>query len=88
MKPSHWILGRLPQVLLVLGALALSGCGESSQALDAGSGIKAGPAAYVGVGNSPFAESGWKAGDKAAWEQQLKSRAQYGQNDYTRMGGH
>ena len=25
--------------------------------------------------------------DKTSWEQQLKARAQYGQNDYTRMGG-
>jgi hypothetical protein len=43
-------------------------------------------APYQGVGGSQYAQAGWKAGDKGSWEQQLKARAQYGQNDYTRMG--
>jgi membrane-bound lytic murein transglycosylase B len=29
-------------------------------------------------------QSGWKAGDKAGWEAQLKARQQYGQNEYSR----
>ncbi len=30
------------------------------------------------------ADAGFKAGDKAAWEEQLRTRAQRGQNEYTR----
>ncbi|HMS25792.1 MAG TPA: hypothetical protein PKC80_00235 [Burkholderiaceae bacterium] len=45
-------------------------------------------APYTGTGVASFTQSGWKAGetpaDKAAWEQHLKSRMQYSQNDYTR----
>jgi hypothetical protein len=40
---------------------------------------------YQGVGDSPFVAPGWKAGDRTSWQQELKARAQYGQNDYTRM---
>ena len=31
-----------------------------------------------------YSAAGWKAGDKTSWEQSLRARAQYGQNDYTR----
>jgi hypothetical protein len=31
-------------------------------------------------------QGGWAPGDKGSWEQQLKSRTQYGQNDYQRIG--
>ena len=37
----------------------------------------------VGTGSN-FTQPGWKAGDKAGWEQHLKARQQYGQNEYTR----
>jgi hypothetical protein len=42
-------------------------------------------AVYQGVGDSPFVAPGWQAGDRASWQAELKARAQYGQNDYTRM---
>ena len=29
-----------------------------------------------------FTDAGWKAGDKASWEEHLKVRTQRGQNDY------
>ena len=64
--------------------LALSACGDKPQELS-GSGVKQDGAPYQGVGGSQYAEGGWKAGDRNSWEQQLKTRAQYGQNDYTRM---
>ena len=69
--------------LLWIAALAalLSACGEQPQALGAGN---KDAAAYSGTGKA-FAEGGWKAGDKASWESQLKARQQYGQNDYSRM---
>ncbi len=66
--------------------LALAACGEKPQEMNA-AGVKQDNAPYQGVGSSQYANTNWKAGDKTSWEQQLKTRAQYGQNDYTRMGG-
>jgi predicted small lipoprotein YifL len=65
--------------------LVLAACGEKPQETNA-AGVKNDSAPYQGVGSSQYANTGWKAGDKTSWEQQLKTRAQYGQNDYTRMG--
>jgi hypothetical protein len=64
--------------------LGLAACTDQPQVLT-GQGVKQDGAPYQGVGSSQYAQSGWKPGDKTSWEQQLKSRAQYGQNDYTRM---
>ena len=69
---------------VALALLGLSACGERPQELGL-SGVKPDSAPYSGVGNSQYAQSGWKAGDRSSWEQQLKARAQYGQNEYTRM---
>jgi hypothetical protein len=69
---------------LLLSALGLSACGETPQTASA-AGIKADRPVYQGVGDSPFAVPGWKAGDRTSWQTELKARAQYGQNDYTRM---
>lgn len=66
--------------LLALAAL-LSACGESPQTLGAG---KQDTAPFQGTGK-PYVEAGWKPGDKASWESQLKVRTQQGQNDYSRM---
>jgi hypothetical protein len=38
----------------------------------------------AGTGKA-YTVGGWKQGDKASWEAQLKARAQYGQNDYSRV---
>jgi hypothetical protein len=70
---------------LASAILALAACGDQPQELT-GAGVKQDGAPYQGVGGSQYAQGGWKAGDRNSWEQQLKSRAQYGQNDYTRMG--
>lgn len=69
---------------LAAAVMALSACGDQPQEMT-GAGIKQDSAPHQGVGSSQYAQSGWKAGDRSSWEQQLKSRAQYGQNDYTRM---
>ena len=37
---------------------------------------------WSGTDNA-FAAAGWKTGDQAAWEEQMRNRAQ-AQNDYTR----
>jgi len=39
-------------------------------------------AAYQGTDNA-FADTSWKRGDAAAWEEQLRKRSQ-GQNEYSR----
>ena len=64
--------------------LALAACGERAQTMDA-SGKKVDAAAWT-VSNSSdpgFMAPGFKAGDKTAWEEQLRKRSQ-GQNDYGR----
>lgn len=66
---------------LVAAAAALSACGEKPQEMG---GTRSDAAPYAGVGKSQYQQPGWKVGDKASWEQQLKSRAQYGMNEYSR----
>jgi major membrane immunogen (membrane-anchored lipoprotein) len=65
--------------LLMLSVVALTACGEKAQTL----GTKNDATAYSGATNS-FVDAGWTAGDKNSWEQHLRARAQYGQNDNTR----
>lgn len=65
---------------LAIAAIALSACGDKPQAL--GQNSRVDTPALQGTG-TPFQVQGWKAGDRTAWEQQLKTRAQ-AQNDYAR----
>jgi len=70
----------------IAAVLGLAACGDKPQEMNA-NGVKQDPAPYTGVTvKSQYVQSGWTAGDKNSWEQQLKARAQYGQNDYTRVG--
>jgi hypothetical protein len=68
-------------VLATAAALALAACGEKPQSA---AGVKSDVPAFQGTSN-PYNAPGWKAGDKTAWEQQLKTRAQAGQNEYNRV---
>ena len=68
----------------LVALLSLAACGDAPQEIS-GSGVKQDGAPYTGVGQSQYQQPGWKAGDKGSWEQQLKARAQYGMNDYTRV---
>ncbi|MCU0931441.1 MAG: hypothetical protein MUE43_06480 [Serpentinimonas sp.] len=63
--------------------LALAGCTEAPQGVG-GTAAKADTAPHVGVGASQFVDSGWTQGDRTSWEQKLKTRTTYGQNEYTR----
>ena len=66
---------------LALGAaLALSACGEKARTVGADAAPYTGPAGSMNT----YAAPGWKAGDKTSWEQSMKVRAQYGQNDHAR----
>ena len=67
---------------LLAAVLALSACSEKPQEMG---GTRSDAAPYTGVGQSQYQLPGWKSGDKGSWEQQLKARAQYGMNDYTRV---
>lgn len=71
----------MKHVLTIIAAAALlSACGERVQTGAAG---KQDVEAYNGTGK-PFAETGWKQGDKASWESQLKARGQNSQNEYSK----
>ncbi|PUE58939.1 hypothetical protein B9Z36_02300 [Limnohabitans sp. Rim8] len=64
---------------ILLSVAALTACGEKAQTL----GTKNDATAYSGATNS-FVAPGWTAGDKTSWEQHLRARGQYGQNDNSR----
>ena len=79
MSSLKLITGLASVLLLVTG---LTACGDKAQELAGQPKLDAAP--YTGTGVKVFTESDWKAGDKNSWAQQLKTRAQYGQNDHTR----
>lgn len=66
---------------IVLLAIGLVACGEKPQTVTA---RKWDTQAYQGAADG-YSAPGWKAGDKTAWEAQIRNRAQ-GQNEYTRTG--
>ena len=68
------ITGALLGAALVLGA-----CGEKAQTASA----RKSDAKPWETAQSAYLAEGWKGGDKAAWEQQLRERAQ-NQNEYSR----
>ncbi len=70
---------------VVVSLAALTGCGESPQTKDRMTAAKHDAAPYTGGSPASFTQSGWTAGDANGWAQQLKARAQYGQNDHQRV---
>lgn len=72
-------------VLGSLACLALVGCGERPQLSGERSAAKQDAAPYTGGESSRFASEGFKPGDKNAWAQHLKARANNTQSDYTRV---
>ena len=72
---------KLPMACLaaLLGAALLGGCAEKPQTAATkksdGKAWDSAPTAYTALG--------WKGGDQASWEQQLRNRSQ-GQNEYSR----
>ena len=59
----------------------LAACGEKPQTAG---GARQDQSAAAGTGVAAFTQPGWKAGDKTSWEQGLKARQLYGQNEYSR----
>lgn len=71
-------------VAVAAAVLSLAGCGEKTQTLDASAKkADAQPWSVSSAAEPAYAASGWKAGDKAAWEAQIRQRNQ-AQNDYVR----
>ena len=68
-------------LILAAGALLLAGCAEREQTA---SGTKSDSAPFNGT-SKPYVAQGWKPGDKASWEAQLKTRTVNGQNDYVKV---
>jgi hypothetical protein len=64
-------------------AAGLAACTEKPQTQTT---RKADTPASQGTG-TPFAAPGWKAGDAASWDEQMRTRAQHGQNEYSRITG-
>ena len=78
-------MNRLTFTLCTLGAvLVLSACGERTHNSGAQSAAKRDVSPVTGTNVATFTQRDWKAGDQSSWAQQLKARAQYGMNDYTR----
>jgi hypothetical protein len=70
-------------LVLSLAALALAACAEREQTA---SGIKSDAAPFNGTNKQPpYTAVGWKPGDRASWEQELKVRTVNGQNDYVKV---
>ncbi len=67
-------------ILIASAVFALAACGEREQTLGK---VKQDATPFSGTGKA-YAAPGWKQGDKTSWEQQLKTRAQSGQNDYSK----
>lgn len=73
-------------VALASGAMLLAACSEKPQTN--AEGVKYDAVPWSGTGTQAntgtvFTAPGWKVGDKASWEQQIKTRSN-GQNEYTR----
>lgn len=68
---------------MVLPAILIAGCGEMDQSKSAGNTNRGDSPAWQGANNG-FAAEGWKAGDKAAWEAQMRTRSQT-QNEYVKV---
>lgn len=60
--------------------VALAACSEKPQTLGT---RKADTPASAGTG-SAYVAPGWKPGDAASWDEQMRVRAQRGQNEYSR----
>jgi hypothetical protein len=70
--------------VLLLAVFELAACGEKAQTMtSAGKKSDAAPWTASSSANAAFVAPGWKAGDKAAWEEQMRQRNQ-AQNDYVR----
>jgi hypothetical protein len=78
------VRGSIALLMASVVAMPLAGC---DKAQTAGANKKVDAKGWEGVtaDGAGFTASGYKAGDKAAWEAQLKARTERGQNEYTHV---
>jgi hypothetical protein len=76
-------------VAAVVATVSLAACGEREQTLGP---VKGDATAYSGssadggnTAGTAFTAPGWKPGDKASWEQQMRTRTQNTQNEYNKV---
>ena len=77
--------------LLLAAAALLAACGGKPQTN--AQGVKHDATPWSGTSNGTqrdgggtvFTAPGWKVGDKASWQEHLKTRNQNGQNEYNRV---
>ncbi len=72
--PMRWVA-----VMLMLGAALLGGCAEKAQT----AATKKHDGKPWESAQTAYTAEGWKSGDQASWEQQLRNRSQR-QNEYSR----
>lgn len=72
---------RVPMLGLLAAAALLVACSEKPQTAAT---KKQDDKPWAGLAAGQHADAGFKAGDQAAWEEHLRTRAQRGQNEYTR----
>ena len=70
--------------LSIAASVGFTACSEKPQIAAASGERKADAKGYSGAA-ADYNAPGWKAGDEASWQQQLKQRAQ-AQNEYVRVG--
>ena len=72
--------------LILMACLTLTACAEKPQTAGTRK-ADVDPVQGAAAGVDPaYTAAGWKAGDATSWEAQMKSRAQNGQNEYSRIG--
>jgi hypothetical protein len=69
-------------IAMAMMAVCVGGCGDKPQSAGQGPAKKADSKAWE-QSQSAYLAEGWKAGDQASWEAQMRARAQ-GQNEYSR----
>jgi len=69
--------------ILIVTALSMlvAACGEKTQA---GASKRKGDSPPWEAAQDPFVVPGWKSGDEASWESQIRNRTA-GQNEYSRV---
>jgi len=72
---------RAPLLGLLAAAALLGACAEKQQTAAT---RQLDDKPWAGPAAGQHADAGFKAGDQAAWQEQLRTRAQRGQNEYTR----
>ncbi len=77
--------GMLALLMAAVVAVPLAGC-DKAQTTGQGAGKKVDAKPWEGVTDGAgYTAGGFKAGDKTAWEAQLKTRTERGQNEYTHV---